>query len=201
MPLAESTTPDLFYTLTSVQAGLSYRFKITAENVVGESLKSSEIALIASSLPSTPGTPSKVSADDTPQITISWTEPAYDGGSGIVKYKIYMNDTFVGEATSTTYQQTSDLQAGEHYTFQVSAVNAIDEGSLSASVEIIAAQVPDAPGQATLKSASALFIEPQWTAPVDGGSDIRGYKVYKDGIHKTPDFATDYNVLSLVITD
>lgn len=36
--LAESTTPDLFYTLTTVEAGVSYRFKITAENIVGESL-------------------------------------------------------------------------------------------------------------------------------------------------------------------
>lgn len=91
--------------------------------------------------------------------------------------------------------------AGEHYAFKVSAVNLIDEGYKSASVEIIAAQVPDAPDQPTLKAASASYIEPQWVAPIDGGSAIRGYKVYKNGIHKTPDFATAHNVLSLVITD
>ena len=38
VPLATTTTPDLFYTLMEVTPGLSYRFKITAMNVVGESL-------------------------------------------------------------------------------------------------------------------------------------------------------------------
>ena len=55
--LTDTTTPDFEYTLTNVVAGEIYRFKITAVNVVGESLRSSEVALIASSLPSTPGTP------------------------------------------------------------------------------------------------------------------------------------------------
>lgn len=93
--LAASTTPDLTFTLTSVTPGLSYRFKLSAVNIVDESLQSSEVAIIASSLPSTPGTPSYVSADDSPQITIQWTAPSYDGGSDLVSYKIYMNDTYV----------------------------------------------------------------------------------------------------------
>ena len=83
----------------------------------------------------------------------------------------------------------------------MSAVNAISEGALSAGVEIIAATVPYAPALPTIKSASASHIEPEWVAPFDGGSDIRGYKVYKDGIHKAPQFATDFDELSLIITD
>lgn len=114
-----------------------------------------------------------------------------------------MNGTHVGTtaALETTYQQTADLVTGEHYEFKVSAVNAIDTGALSAGVEIIAATVPYAPAQATKKSASASHIEPEWVAPFNGGSDIRGYKVYKDGVHKAPDFATNFDELSLVITD
>ena len=83
----------------------------------------------------------------------------------------------------------------------MSAINAISEGSKSAGVEIIAATVPYAPNLPSIKSASAAHIEPQWTTPFNGGSDIRGYKVYKDGVHKTPIFATDFNELSLLITD
>ena len=60
---------------------------------MGESLLSPEVALIASSLPGTPGIPTQVSADDSPQITITWTAPTYDGGSDLVAYRIYMNDT------------------------------------------------------------------------------------------------------------
>ena len=98
--LASTTNPDLFFTLTTVTPGLSYRFKITAVNIVGESLRSSEVAIIASSLPSVPGTPQYVSADDSPQITISWTAPSYDGGSDIVSYLIYMNNTHVATTTA-----------------------------------------------------------------------------------------------------
>ena len=91
--------------------------------------------------------------------------------------------------------------AGEHYEFRVSAVNAIGEGSMSSGVEIIAATVPYAPTSLYIKSASAASIEPGWSAPFNGGSHIRGYKVYKDGILKTPDFITAHDELSLVITD
>ena len=70
---------------------------------MGESLKSSEVAIIASSLPSQPTTPVKVSADETPQITIQWTAPAFNGGSSIQNYYIYMNNTQVGTVAGSTY--------------------------------------------------------------------------------------------------
>jgi hypothetical protein len=64
--LVESTTPSLTYTLNTVDPGEIYSFKLTAINVVGESLKSTEVSIIASQEPGTPGTPVKVSADDSP---------------------------------------------------------------------------------------------------------------------------------------
>ena len=60
--------------------------------------------------------------------------------------------------------------------------------------------MPYAPAQPTIKSASATFIEPEWTAPFNGGSDIRGYKVYKDNVH-LPIFTTPHDQLFLKITD
>ena len=83
----------------------------------------------------------------------------------------------------------------------MSAINAIDEGAQSGSIEIIAATVPDAPALPTKKSASASHIEPEWTRPFTGGSDIRGYRVYKDGVHDPALFETDWDVLFLFITD
>ena len=93
------------------------------------------------------------------------------------------------------------MTPGGHYTFTVSAVNSINEGAQSGSVEIIAASRPDAPAQPTKKSASAAHIEPEWTRPFTGGSDIRGYKVYKDGVHDPSLFVTDWDVLFLLIAD
>ena len=95
-------------------------------------------------------------------------------------------------AQQLTYQQTAGLVTGEHYEFRVAAVNSIEQGSLSGGVEIIAATLPYAPAKPTIKSASSTHIEPQWLAPFNGGSNIRGYKVLKDGVH-LPAFATAHN--------
>lgn len=49
--LAATTATDFTYTVGSVTAGQNYKFKVSAVNIVGESLKSPEVAIIASSLP------------------------------------------------------------------------------------------------------------------------------------------------------
>lgn len=198
-----TTTPALSYTETSVVAGKTYSFKISAVNIVGEGNLSSSIEIIAAYLPSTPPTPTYVSADSSPQITIQWGAPAYDGGSPIVNYRVYMDNLFVGQTAGgvLTYTKNTGLTVGNTYTFKVSAVNAIGESSLSGGVAIIAAQVPSAPDLPTKKSASASFIEPQWLAPNNGGSPILGYRIYKDGTTIAGTLETNAATLSLVITD
>lgn len=93
------------------------------------------------------------------------------------------------------------MTPGGHYAFTVSVVNYINEGAQSGSVEIIAASRPDAPAQPTKKSASVAHIEPEWTKPFTGGSDIRGYNVYKDLFHDPFLYVIDWDVLFLFITD
>jgi hypothetical protein len=151
----------LTYTELTVVPGKIYSFKITAVNVVGEGNQSSQIQIIASLVPGTPVTPIKVSADSSPQITISWAAPAYNGGSPISIYKVYMNGSLVGTTSSptVTYTQTASLVVGNTYLFTVSAVNPVGEGSQSASVSIIAAQVPSAPSAPTKKSSNASSVE------------------------------------------
>lgn len=73
------------------------------------------------------------------------------------------------------------LATGGHYKFTISAINAIGEGSLSLDRSIIAASRPDQPAQPSKKTAAASYIEIEWVAPSNGGSDIRGYVVYKTG--------------------
>jgi hypothetical protein len=48
---------------------------------------------------------------------------------------------------------------GNTYSFTVSAVNPVGEGSQSANISIIAAQVPSAPAAPTKKSANASSVE------------------------------------------
>jgi hypothetical protein len=108
-----------------------------------------------------------------------------------------MNSTKVGQTTGSvfTYMQTSTLVVGNFYGFQVSAVNAIGEGTKSGSLSVIAAQVPSTPNSPTKLSASASQITVQWTEPGDGGSPILGYRVYKDNVHIVGTFDTSASVL------
>jgi len=83
----------------------------------------------------------------------------------------------------------------------VTAVNAIGEGTKSIGRTIIAASRPMQPLTPTKKSASASYIEVQWTAPDNGGSEIRGYVIYKQGNDGEHVYYVDSTVLSLVIAN
>ncbi len=80
---------------------------------------------------SVPGKPTHVTA--TPgnaQATVSFTTPASDGGSAIIKYIVKSNDGIIAEGTSTTITVTG-LTNGTSYTFTVTAINAKGEGPAS----------------------------------------------------------------------
>ena len=115
-------------------------------NVVGESLQSQPTQILASSLPGIPATPTKVTADST-HIKISWTAPVNTGGSSLLKYFVYVGGVKKAEVqaptTEYTFVTSAGLVTGTSYTFTVSAVNAIGEGTKSSAVSIIAATVPE----------------------------------------------------------
>lgn len=90
--LAASTHPNFEHTVSSLTSGTYYNFKMSSVNVVGESLQSQITPILASSLPGIPGTPAKVTADST-SIKISWTAPTNTGGSGLLKYFVYVDGT------------------------------------------------------------------------------------------------------------
>lgn len=52
-----------------------------------------------------------------------------------------MNDVYAGQTIGTvlSYTQTTGMTVGSTYTFKVSAVNVIGEGTKSGSVSVIAA--------------------------------------------------------------
>lgn len=136
-----TTTPALSFTASSVVAGKTYSFKISAVNIVGEGNMSPSVQIIAATLPGTPSTPTIVSADSSPQITIQWNAPGYDGGSAVTNYRVYMDGVFVGSTINSvrTYTQSTGMTVGNTYAFKVSAVNVVGEGTISGSVSAIAA--------------------------------------------------------------
>lgn len=70
-------------------------------------------------------------------FTLSWTAPAYNGGSPITQYKIYKNTStpalYVLKATSTTTQITLKQNEQFQVEYYVSAVNSVGESVVSTS--------------------------------------------------------------------
>lgn len=197
--IVSSTKPDYQYTFSDLSAGQEYKFTIVATNVIGDSEQSAWAGFFAASLPGMPGKPLKQSSTDDPSITIDWTEPGSNGGSPVLTYNIYVDGVLAGSTPGNTrmYTETVLLTLGDVAVFRVSAVNVIGEGALSLETSIIAAMVPYKPAAPIKKDASASFIEPKWTAPQDGGSPIRGYRVYKNGVKVGE---TEWNVYDFIIT-
>jgi hypothetical protein len=101
--------------------------------------------------------------------------------------------------TVLTYTETAPvLIIGATQSFKVTAINSIGEGVFSLALDALAAQEPYKPTTPTKKSASSTQIEVKWTAPLNGGTPITGYLVYKNGI-QVSDVSPD--TLSLSITD
>ena len=92
-----------------------------------------------------------------------------NGGSGTVYTPL--------EARITTLPYIAiSLTPGTTYSFKVEARNAFGYSSPSASVEILAAEVPSRPADpSTVLDDTNILIS--WSAPFDQGSPITSYKI------------------------
>jgi len=86
------------YTASSLTADVIYTFKISARNLVGLSLDSSEVSIRAAAIPSVPTAPS-TSVNSNVSVTISWVAP-FNGGSAITAYTVKIRQ--VDGSTYTT---------------------------------------------------------------------------------------------------
>jgi hypothetical protein len=168
-------------TVTGLTNGTTYTFKVAATNVVGTS--ASSLASNAVTPRTVPDAPTTVTAAASAgQATVSWTAPAFNGGSAITGYDVkrYVNGvdqgtTSVGVVTQTTI---GGLTNGTTYTFKVAAKNVAGTGALSAASNAVTPRsVPGVPtGASAVAGGGQATVS--WSAPTsDGGSAITGYNV------------------------
>lgn len=105
-------------------------------NALGDgALSEASSGIRAATVPSAPGTPTKVSAT-TNNIVIQWSAPSYNGGSSLTHYSVYVTTSSTGVYTlfgstssaSVTQMDVTGLTIGTMYYFTVSATNLIGEG-------------------------------------------------------------------------
>ena len=122
-------------TVTELTNGTTYQFRVQAINAVGTGPYS---ALSETVTPGTPGPPTIGTATAASgRATVSWTAPAFDGGSPVIGYTVtpYVS-TWTGlprtfNSTATT-QTITGLTNGWPYRFRVQAINNIGTGTYSA---------------------------------------------------------------------
>ncbi len=130
---AQTTSPIVITGLTN---GTSYDVQILAVNAVGDGTASSTVSAIPATKPGAPAITS-ITPGNT-QLSVAFTAPASDSGSAITNYKYSTNGGTSYVACSPA--QTSSpivitgLTNASSYTVKILAVNAMGDGTASASM-------------------------------------------------------------------
>jgi hypothetical protein len=98
--VTEVTT--LAYTKTSLSAGTTYKFKVSARNSIGTGILSSEFTIVAATIPSTPASPTTTYDGVTDTVTIDFNPPTDDGGLLITGYLIQIQHADSSWSTETS---------------------------------------------------------------------------------------------------
>ena len=156
------------------------------------------------------------------QIQVEWvalTSTEDTGASAITSYVLEMYDPtestpawaeVVGQSsayTSLSYTVTGAgaITAGETYQFRVTAQNALGDGAVSSTVNIIPSSVPSKMAVVTTE-VSSIFVKISWDEPSANGAAITAYRLYIKGsdnvYHEEQQFCTqqsDYDNLNCLV--
>ncbi len=172
----------LEYTDTGLRNGVTYYYRISANNSEGEGPMGGESSAIPASVPGNPVKLTSIPGDR--RILLGWGAPEDVGGFPILGYNIYRGiwgtnlSLYITLEAVTSYDDV-DVENGDSYNYSINCFNEIGEGEMGPSITSTPGSIPDVvldlqglPGNnmATLS----------WSPPADdGGFDLTGYRVYR----------------------
>jgi titin len=147
---------SLQYQATNLLTGFEYQFKVRAVNALGQSEASAASTAILTALKPSSPTGLTLTARSASQVSFEWKAPEDKGGIELSGFNIYMAEgsgtyELVGSTPSslnptvTWHTHEDALIAAAWYKFKVSAVNFVGESEITEGIEVIAADVPEAP--------------------------------------------------------
>ena len=156
-----------------------------------------------SSPPTVPGAPTVTVTAGSGLITVTWSPPAFDGGSPVLRYQLTGSPTSASTSVpaSTTTVSLTGLTNGTRECVQVQAVNRVGGGPLSPAGQSCATPQKNSPGQVsgiTARESAARQITLSWRQPSLGpyNSPIRSYTV-QGGPRPIPAQSTSTTVTGL----
>ena len=116
-------------------------------------------------------------------VTLTWSAPADDGGSAIVRYQVryqesggsYSEWSPVSGGAGATSTTVRGLENGKSYEFQVRAMNSVAPGEAATASATLAESAPGAPANLSATPGDEQ-VALSWGAPADGGSQILRYE-------------------------
>ena len=176
IPGSNAATTD--HTVSELTNGTTYRFKIRAENDVGQSPESDEVSATPLSVPGKPAGFSVAAGDA--QVVLMWNNPQNATIAGW-QYSFRTSGDYggwidiPGGNAATTGHTVTDLSNGVEHTFRIRAVNDSGHGGES---EAIAATPRAVPAKAVGLRAEAgnMQVRLVWTDPGDSSVARWQYK-------------------------
>ncbi len=133
------SSPATPFTVTGLSHSTNYKFRIIATNSVGSSIPSATSAAVKTLSPTAPDAPTIGTATvaSTSSMAVSFTSPAYNGGSAIESYTVTstpdsVKGYFIGSGSGTA--TLTGLRPGITYSFAVRAGNSVGLSTSSSSV-------------------------------------------------------------------
>ncbi len=164
-------------TIGGLTNGMEYRFSVSAVNSVGEGPASQYMACVVGAVPSAPlGLSASVGNGS---ITISWKEPASNGGSDVLSYHVWrssngMSSIIADLGDSTTFNDGS-VVPGTFYNYSLTASNLIGTSVPAGPLGAFAVVTPSAPSGLVVSQVAASILV-SWNVPAsDGGIPLTGY--------------------------
>ena len=172
-------------TIPSLTNGLTYTFKISAQNIAGLSLISSESVTVTPWGPPAAPSPISVAPRDS-AVLVSWSHPVNTDPESTTYVVTASPGGQTCEVTGETSCVVTGLTNGYPYSFSVIATNYSGSSSRSpSSINITPAAVPGAPTD-VVAEIGRLSAFVYWIAPIDnGGAPIIKYTVSASGSDKT----------------
>ena len=190
---SDSNCPsETSHTVSSLNNGTTYKFKVRAVNAVDDGAESDASASVTPAGRPPKPTDVTVSGGDA-SVTLGWTSGG-NGGSAITKWQYLKEAGGTWDSTWTDICETStnsncpsvashtvsDLNNGTAYKFKVRAVNTHGDGAESdASASVTPATKPPKPTDVTVSGGDAS-VTLGWTSGGNGGSAITKWQYLKE---------------------